>query len=149
MTSTKIAIFLFSSVLAFTVLERPAAADNPEDIFVVANRGVPVNAITLADLKQIFLKQRRQWSGSLKVVPVNSKRNDELRNRFRQALLKITKAEEDNYWEDQKIRNGMKEPPVFSNVLKAVFHLKGSIGYVYRKDYKEGVVKILAVIPVK
>ncbi len=65
------------------------------------------------------------------------------------SLLMITKAEEDNYWEDQKIRNNMEEPPKFRNVLKAVFHLKGSIGYVYRKDYKEGVVKILTVIPAK
>jgi len=147
MRHKKIAVFLFSSVLVFSVLEQRASAEHPEDILVVANKTVPVDTITLPDLKQIFLKQRRQWAGSRKVVPINVKANDELRHRFRQALLKITKAEEDNYWEDQKIRNGLKEPPVFSNVLKAVFHLKGSIGYVYRKDFKEGVVKILTVIP--
>ena len=55
--------------------------------------------------------------------------------------------DEDSYWAEAKIMKGMTSPPEFSNVLKAVFKVDFSIGYVFRKDYKEGVVKILRVIP--
>ncbi len=37
-------------------------------------------------------------------------------------------------------------PATFSNLLKAVFKVNGSVGYVFRSDYKEGVVKVLMVL---
>ena len=39
-------------------------------------------------------------------------------------------------------------PPFsFSDALRAVFKVKGAVGYVFRGDYKPGVVKIIMVLP--
>lgn len=121
--------------------------ENPEDILIVANKTVPVDSLTMDDLRQIFLKRRKKWSGGHKIVPIHVKGDPALRERIRKELLSMTAAEEKDHWEDQKLRTGIKEPPEIRQNLRAVFSLKGSISYVYRKDYKKGVVKILAVLP--
>ncbi len=145
-TSMRIFSLLILS-LALGIVGREARAENPLDLLIVANSTVPIDTITKDDLKQIFLKQRQTWPGGQKIIPLHVKGNPELRNRFRKIVLAMTAAKEKDYWEDQKMRSGLKDPPELKDVLKAAFRLKGSITYVLRKDYIEGVVKIVATFP--
>ena len=59
----------------------------------------------------------------------------------------MTPAEEQSYWQEQKIRKGLTPPAEFASTLKAVFSVKGAVSYVFRKQFKEGVAKVLLIIP--
>ena len=122
------------------------AADNPRDILIVVNTSVNISSVNLTVIKDLFLKIRIAWNNGKKVVPINPN-NDQLRNDFRKRVLNMDDAAERRYWEDLKVKYGQSEPPVFSNNLKAVFKLPGSVSYVYRKDYRSNVAKIIFVVP--
>jgi ABC-type phosphate transport system substrate-binding protein len=124
-----------------------AHADDPLDLLIVANFDVPERSLTQAELHQIFLKVRTNWSNGKSIVPVNQPSGSEGRAEFLQRILGMNESQEKRYWEEQKVRKGVTPPPVFANVAKAVFRLSGSISYVYRKDYLEGVSRVVLVLP--
>ena len=122
-----------------------AQAGDPTDILVVANKSVPVDSVSLTLVRDLFLKVRKEWGKGVKALPINAK-DEQLRNDFRKRVLDMDTTAEQRYFENLKIKYGQSEPPVLSNTLKAVFKLKGAVSYVYRKDFKEGVTKILFVV---
>ncbi len=132
------------SVLSFSETVR---GENPEDILIVANSSVPVNSINIDELEDIYLKKRTNWSAGGRVVPVHSPKSSALRREFLKRVLGMSFEQEQMHWKEQKIRHGQSGPPEFKKTLKAVFHLKGSVGYIYRSQYIEGVSKILLVLP--
>ena len=99
------------------------------------------------ELKDYFLRKRLDWRGGDRAVPIHSKLNSKLRNAFVKRVLQMTPSEEDAFWRDKKIRTGVAAPAEFSNTLKAVFKIAGSVSYVFRSQYREGVAKVVLVIP--
>ena len=142
-------IWTIQAVLAVALFALPsqASADDPNDIIVIANSSVKANSITKDELRDIFLKKRTSWSNSGNVKPINASDGSPLRARFCEAVLQMTPEEEKRYFQEEKIKNGVTEPNSFSNTQKAVFKLRGSISYVFRSEFKEGVAKKLLVIP--
>ncbi|MDJ0764106.1 MAG: hypothetical protein QNJ97_14080 [Myxococcota bacterium] len=139
---------LLAGLAAVLLLHAPKAwAEDPNDILIIANQSASASQVSPDVLRDIFLKKRTAWPSGGKVTPVNASPGSDLRKAFREHILKMTADEERQYWQDLKIRKGAAEPPVFSQPLRAVFHLKGSVSYVFRSQYKEGVVKVLLVIP--
>lgn len=124
-----------------------AAVKSPNDILVVANKSVTSSSITVGELRSIFLKQKKHWNSGDKAIPVHAKVGTRLRSAFIRAILEMDIREEHDYWEAQRVRYALSPPPEFNNILKAVFHLRGSVSYIFRKDFKEGVVDVLLVIP--
>lgn len=139
--------FLSSMAMALSLISVPfpAAAESPDDILIIANNSLSAVSISKAEAREIFLKTRSEFKGS-KTTPVHASNGSALRKAFLQKVLGMNPDEERQYWEKQKIMTGKTPPVGFTNTLKAVFKLKGSISYVYRKDYKD-VTKILLVIP--
>ncbi len=123
-----------------------ALADSPEDIIIVVNKSVTKKEVTVDELRDYFLLKRLHWPDGKKIVPINVRGNDELRVAFRGRILEMSETEENRYWQDRKIKSGLKKPPELGSNLRAVFKIKGSISYVYRKDYKEGVARIVLVL---
>jgi ABC-type phosphate transport system substrate-binding protein len=140
-------VILSAVMVAF--LSHPADADAPNDILIVANRNVSTKSISLVALKKCFLKQKQSWDGGGKIVPVNAQRGSRLRAAFREAVLGMDEDQELRYWQEQKIRKAISPPSAFNDTLKVVYHVPGSVSYVFRKDYKENVSKVLLVIPAK
>ena len=141
---------LMISLLTFAfagIFQSTAYAESPDDILIVANKSVPMDSISSAELKAIFLKKKSRWKNGSKTIPINAKDGTLLRKTFVQRLLNMEQTREKSYWQEQKIRKGTLPPATFSNLLKAVFKVNGSVGYVFRSDYKEGVVKVLMVLP--
>ncbi|MDJ0764103.1 MAG: hypothetical protein QNJ97_14065 [Myxococcota bacterium] len=139
---------LLAGLATALLLQAPKIrAEDPSDILIIANQSASASQISPDVLRDIFLKKRTAWPSGGKVTPVNASPGSDLRKAFRDHILKMTTNEEQQYWQDLKIRKGAAEPPVFSQPLRAVFHLKGSVSYVFRSQYKEGVVKVLLVIP--
>lgn len=137
---------LFAAIL-LAVTSTPAHAESPDDILIVAHPGVDQSEIVPGEVRAIFLKKKTSWPSGDKIVPINAKPGTDLRKRFQEFIIEMDPSLEGAYWENQKIRYGMSPPAEFSIPLRAVFALKGSIGYVFRKDFKEGVAKVLLVIP--
>lgn len=123
-----------------------ARADGPNDLLIVANKGVAAEKAEPAEVKAVFLKNKSSLGGDT-VFPLNAKADSELRAAFCKRVLKMTEEKERGFWEEEKVKKGVDAPPEVPATLKAVFSKSGGISYVFRKDYKEGTAKILAVFP--
>ncbi|MCP4675326.1 MAG: hypothetical protein GY854_07435 [Deltaproteobacteria bacterium] len=143
----RLSIICLTCVAFFWAQAKPARAESPGDILIVANKGVAVDSVSVDELKAFFFKQRTSWKKGGKVVPVHAKEGSSLREAFLAKVLSMQLTQEIAFWQEQKIRKGISAPPEFSNTLKAVFKIKGSLSYVFRKDFKEGVVKVILVLP--
>lgn len=135
------------ALMGVLLLPHVAAAEDPEDILIIANKAVAATSITANQVKSIFLGRKAGLGREGKVAPTNAKEGTKLRVEFQRRILDMAPEEEKAYWEDQKIRTGAIKPPEFTRPLKAVFSLKRGVGYVFRKDFQEGVVQVLLVLP--
>lgn len=141
------AIVLTAAGLLSLVISAPAAAQSPDDILVVVNSSSDADSVSTAELREIFLKKRGRWRAGGRAIPIHASESSSLRHDFRRRLLGMTSAEEEKYWSDLRIKSGAQPPVEFSNTLRAVFKLNGAVSYVYRSDYKEGIAKVVLVIP--
>ena len=121
-------------------------AGSPNDILIIVNRNADVGSASLTVIRDLFLKVRKAWGNGSRAMPINTS-NEQLRDDFRKRVLNMDAMAEERYWEDFKVKFGQKEPPSFSNSLKAVFKLSDSVSYVYRKDYRSNVAKVVLVVP--
>ena len=121
-------------------------ANDPKDILVIANKKVPMDSVSLEELKILFLKQRKSIGGQ-KIVPIHSPDGTGIRPQFNDKVLGMLVSDESSYWKEERIRRGVAPPIELVKTLKAVFYIKGSISYIYRSEYKKGVAKILLVLP--
>lgn len=125
----------------------PARADDPNDILVVVNKTVSSPEVSLEDVRNLFLLHRTTLGSNERAIVLNAKSGSTLREDFRRRVLDMSAEEELRFWQERKVRSGQGAPAEFSNPLKAVFKIKHAVGYVYRHQYKEGVVKVVKVIP--
>ncbi len=125
----------------------PAVAENGNDILIVANLSLGTENISVDELRDLFLKKRRHHSDGKKAIPVHQPESSAIRQAFNARVLEMSVAQEERYWQKEKIRSGKTPPPAFGNTLRAVFSMKGAIGYVYRAQYKQGVAKVVLEIP--
>lgn len=127
-------------------LARMAYADGPNDLLIVANKGLSADASDASEIKAVFLKNKSAIGGDT-VFPLNAKSDSDLRAAFCKRVLKMTPEKERGFWDEEKVKKGVEPPPEVPATLKAVFSKSGGISYVFRKDYKEGTAKILATFP--
>ena len=66
-----------------------------------------------------------------------------LRNAFVQQAMTMNPAEEQKYWQDQKMKKGINPPSELSDTVRAVSSSPGAISYCYRKDFNPAMAKIL------
>lgn len=123
-----------------------ADASNSNDVLVIVNQSVKTDMVSVDQLRTLFLKVQTFWGNGKRIVPINAA-EPRLRNTFRRHVLRMDKAAEQQYWQNATVKKGEREPISMGNTLKAVFKLRGGISYIYRKDYREGVVKVVLVIP--
>lgn len=145
MMSKRLLVFYFL-FLWFFVGSSVTAEDNPSDILLIVNSQANIQSTNLEEVKNLFLRKKQAWRSGESAVPVHPK-DATLRAAFAQRVLGMSRAEESIYWQDMKIKKGLAPPTELPNPLKAIFKLRNGVSYILRKDYKEGVAKILLVIP--
>jgi len=133
-------------IIVAPTLTSAGGSNNPNDLIIVVNKSAKVDRLSIDDVRNYFLMTKTAWPGGEKAVVLNS-RDEKLRETFRTKVLSMTADEEKRFWQDQMIRTGRQAPPEFGNVSKAVYSLKGAIGYIYRKDLNSNVVKAVLEIP--
>ena len=142
-------IGIASILLVMFSLSQPcsyAAAQSPNDILIIVNNASDIGKITPDELKQLFTK-RQSSLGKTNVICLNSRTGTSIRDAFRERVLEMGQNEEQNYWEQAKIKHQLTPPPEFPTTVKAVFKLKKAISYAYRKDVPPNVVKVILVVP--
>jgi ABC-type phosphate transport system substrate-binding protein len=125
----------------------PTADQGGDDVLIVANLKAPVDKIDITELKAIYLKKKLYWSMGEDALPLNSQYGSRLREEFQARVLGMAPEVELKYWERQKIEHAILPPPEFPQPQKAVFKLRNSVSYVFRRDFSPNVTKILLVIP--
>ncbi len=145
----KFPMIIYSAAIVLAMVQWPvsAAAQDPKDILIVANPSFHDTAITVDHTREIFLDKRRNLPSGAKVIPINAPAGSAVRNDFRARVLKMSAEDEKTYWKDQKIKMGNNSPPEFKQTQKAAFKIRKGVSYVYRSDFKQGVSKVLLVVP--
>ncbi|MBN2527098.1 MAG: hypothetical protein JXR76_11945 [Deltaproteobacteria bacterium] len=139
--------FLFLLFIAGTLQSTPLEAESLDDILVFVNPSNSIRKLSVAEVRQIFLKEKTKWSTGNNILCIHPPQNVGLRNQFRSQVLDMTQEEEDTYWQDKKIRDNLSPPVSLGNTYRAVFSLREGISYGYRKDVPRSAVKIVLVIP--
>jgi hypothetical protein len=118
--------------LAMTVGLAAAEAESEIELAVVVNLQNRAQ-ISPAELENIFLLRRRQWSDGVPIVPFNYPPGDATRNAFDRAALRMSVDEAARYWLDQRIRSGTRAPRQLGDgglAVRLVGRLPGAIAYV-------------------
>jgi len=142
----KRAAFLFF-VFAACWFQTPSVfAESPNDILVIANAALTAKSVSESEIRDVFLCKKESWSTGLRAIPIHAK-DAALRNEFRQRLLHMDHSEETRFWQQYQIKTGKSQPGSFGDTLKAVYKIRGGVSYIYRSQYRQGIVKVLLVLP--
>jgi ABC-type phosphate transport system substrate-binding protein len=111
-----------------------------DDIAIVVNPKNPTVSLSTADLRKIFLGEKRLWPGDIPVKLII--RAPQARER--DALLRLLRFKDDDhkrYWTTQAYAGNSSEPvAVFSNGMQkeAVIAIPGAIALIAVTDLKPG-----------
>ena len=100
------------------------------DYAVVVARESGITEMDQSRIRDIFLR-RRNFEGSVKLVPVNPLGEDELRRRFEENVLMMDRDEVSRYWTTSHFQ-GIKPPTTqasLESVKRFVERVQGAIGY--------------------
>lgn len=133
-----IAIFLLAGLLPVNAVE-PLA--------VVTKADSPLAALSLENLKRVYLRKSLLDETGKRWIPLNMPPSSALRRAFSLALFAMLPEDQEEYWNNQYFQ-GINPPEVMASeeaVLRFVALTPGAVGYVRRQSV-DARVKVLAVI---
>ena len=104
---------------------------NAEKFVLVTHADSPINTLTQAQVRMIYLKKKRFW-GEMKLVALNLPPQDLLRKTFENEILKMNSTQLDSYWIKQHYR-GYRPPYRVESIESMILFIKkveGAIGYI-------------------
>ena len=113
------------------------------DIAVVVNPATPVDELTMADVRRVFLGERQYWKSDLPVIllvraPVARERDVVLK-----TIYQMSEGQFRQYWIGKVFRAETSSGPkiVYSNemIAELVASIPGSIGFVDASNIPKGV----------
>lgn len=114
------------------------------DLYIIANKDVPVSQLDKSDIAAIYLLKKKRWENGEDILPINLPATADARNRFTAQVFDSTPEKLGSYW-DKMLFKG-ETPPATQNSEQAVVmfveRIKGAIGYVETKP-QSSQVKIL------
>jgi ABC-type phosphate transport system substrate-binding protein len=147
MTHVRRFVFVVAALLAL-VSAASGQAQKSSDIAVVTNSATPVNELSLADVRKVFLGERQYWNSNIPVIvlvraPIAREREVVLK-----TIYQMTESQFKQYWVAKIFRSEAVSAPkiVYSadmtNQLLAV--IPGSIAFMEAKAVAPGL-KVLKV----
>lgn len=101
-------------------------------LLVIASAQVPDATISTEQLADIYMLKKTFWTDKTQVVPVNREASSPVREKFSEAIFKLSPQELAEYW--NRLRFQGKLPPLVQTsdqaVLGFVRSVPGAIGYV-------------------
>jgi ABC-type phosphate transport system substrate-binding protein len=102
------------------------------NVLIIANKDVKDAAITKADLKEIFLGKKVQWSDNTKIRFVTLKESGP-HETFLRTYINKSVQQYSNYWRQMVFTGKGKIPKSFSTSAKMIEYVSstsGAIGYI-------------------
>lgn len=102
-----------------------------EKLVLVTHPKSPIDKLTQAQVRMIYLKKRRFW-GEMKLVALNLPPQNSLRKTFEHQILKMNSVQLDSYWIKQHYK-GYRPPYRVESVDSMILFIKkveGAIGYI-------------------
>ena len=112
--------------------QRPPVSSARPPFTVVVNNANPVDTLTVAELRRIFMKQQRLWAHGDTIVPVDWDAASQMRRVFSQIILGRSVREMAEYWVRQSVTQGLAPPSTLSSdlaVARFVATVPGAIAY--------------------
>ena len=125
------------ALLLALAVTRPVRA---EDLAVIVN-GQRTDRPSLAELAQIYLKQRRFWSDGGRIVPVNRESGSSARISFDTRVLDTSPSKLVVYWNRQYFQGVLPPATLASDeaVKRFVASERQAIGYVHPRVIDDSV----------
>jgi len=111
--------------------QRPVNGTRPP-FMIVVNSANPVDTLTVAELRRIFMKQQRLWAHGDTIVPVDWDAASQMRRMFSQIVLGRSVREMAEHWVQQSVTQGLAPPSTLSSglaVARFVATVPGAIAY--------------------
>jgi ABC-type phosphate transport system substrate-binding protein len=112
------------------------------DIVVIANKSIDIKDISMKDIKNIYLKNKKDIQG-IKLTPIDNKN---IKNSFDKKVLNKTQLQVNSYWA-KMIFSGKSQPPVLlendSLVVQRVLNNKNIIGYIKKDNIDSNIQTLL------
>jgi ABC-type phosphate transport system substrate-binding protein len=119
---------------AVVLISAPALQTTTDPAFVViVNKANPVQTLSVAELRRIFMKQTRMWPHAESIVPVDWDATSPLRESFSKQVMARSVREMADYWVQQSVTQGLAPPSTQRStraLLRFVASVAGAIGYV-------------------
>lgn len=135
---------------AWLCLPQPAFAQaGPSDaIAVIVHRSNPVDALTRAELRHIFMFDTQTWPHGRKITVVLREKGQPERGEAIRLLCGLSEAEFDRHILFQtfggSVNWGPRSISSAAAMLRFVFNAPGAIGYVYADEF-DGTTKVLRI----
>jgi hypothetical protein len=101
-------------------------------LVLIVHKDAPINKLKHATVREIFLKRRQMWDNGVKIVPINLRTGDPLRQGFDRQFLELSPDQSASFWVKQRIRGKATPPREISSpglVVRLVSTMRGAIAY--------------------
>ncbi len=119
-----------------------------EDLAIIVNRANPVDTLTFAELKKIFLQERAHWSNGRKITVVMRDPGQPERQTVLRVIYQMSEKDLNRYFLQAiftgEVQSAPKQLSTPEGVRRFVFNVPGAIGYV-RASEVDDTVKVLRV----
>ncbi|MBI5756716.1 MAG: hypothetical protein HZA12_07300 [Nitrospirae bacterium] len=120
------------------------------ELAIISNRDYPLNTITAATVKEIYLGEKMS-EGTIKVRPLESK-DETIKKKFIEKIMGSTVDGYKAYWIKKFFQEGITPPTTKASsdeLIQAVNQTNGGIGYIWADEVKgDSRVKVLLKIDV-
>jgi hypothetical protein len=127
---------LLTAVLLLCASESFGSAEKTT-LVVVVSPALPVQQLSLAQLRDIYLGTRQIWDDGTRIVLFTLKSDMPERIAFDRVVLGMSPSEVARLWVDRRIRGQAGELKVISSVLllqRVIAQTPGAIGYVRQEQ---------------
>jgi len=119
-----------------------------EDLAIIVNKANPVEAMTLAELRDVFLAERSRWPNGRKVTITMLDIGNPEREVMLRTIYRMREADFNRSFLRARFAGETTEEPKLlaspTNMVRFVFNAPGAIGYV-RASSLDGSVKVLRI----
>jgi ABC-type phosphate transport system substrate-binding protein len=124
------------------------ASAGASDLAIVVNPATPVDQLTFAELREVFLGNRQYWSPDMPVVLLMRAPTSAERDAVLDIIYRMKEPQFKQYWIAKIFRADLSSPPkiVYSNdaANTLVQNVPGAIAFIQARDVRPGL-KVLRI----
>jgi ABC-type phosphate transport system substrate-binding protein len=138
-------VLLLSAMLFSTSWLRatPALAPREEDLAIIVNKSNPIDNLSLAELRKLFLAEQAQWSDHRRVTVVMLQPGQPERESVLRLIYRMTESSFTRYFLHGQYTGEIQSTPkvlaTAASACKFIFNVPGAIGYVRFSEVDDSV----------